>query len=371
MRVALELQPCCGNRSGIGMYTYELAKRLKDGDGLEFCGNLFNFAGRNDNSAALQGIEMPIQECRLFPYGVYRRIWNYCKIPYQKLFDQPSDLSIFFDYIVPPHISGKVITTIHDMTYLRYPETMGARNLKRIRQGIDYSVERSDRIIAVSEFTKQEICTLLHVPEEKVTVIYNAPTELDMCCSQKADPIVQQPYILFVGTIEPRKNLERLIKAYTILRKKEDFSHKLVLAGGYGWKHESILKAAQESAYCDDIIFAGYVSAEKKRSLYQNADLFVFPSLYEGFGIPPLEAMAYGCPVVCSNAASLPEVAGDAAEYVSAENEENIARGIARVLSDRSYAGQLTANGSMQVRKYHWESSAKRLSEICQEVLGK
>ncbi|MBR2895139.1 MAG: glycosyltransferase, partial [Oscillospiraceae bacterium] len=113
------------------------------------------------------------------------------------------------------------------------------------------------------------------------------------------------------------------------------------------------------------------VSAEKKRSLYQNADLFVFPSLYEGFGIPPLEAMAYGCPVVCSNAASLPEVAGDAAEYVSAENEENIARGIARVLSDRSYAGQLTANGSMQVRKYHWESSAKRLSEICQEVLGK
>ena len=368
MRVALELQPCCGNRSGIGMYTYELAKRMRDQDGLEFCGNLFNFAGRNDTSEALQGISMPVRENRMLDYGVYRRIWNLLPVTYQQMFPE-SDITVCFDYIVPPRIKGKVITTIHDLTYLRYPETMEQRNLKRICQGIGYSIERSDRIIAVSEFTKREICTLLDVPEEKISVIYNAPAELEADCGRMEPPVIHGPYILFVGTIEPRKNLIRLIKAYTMLREKERIPHKLVLAGGLGWNHDAIQQAAQESKYCDDILFTGYVSIEKKRSLYQYADAFVFPSVYEGFGIPPLEAMSFGCPVVCADAASLPEVAGDAAEYVDPADSEQIAEGIFRVISDREYVRSLIQNGYERVKKFTWEESAQRFVKECKSVL--
>ena len=126
--VALELQPCCGKRSGIGVYTYELAKRLQDDERLHFCGNMFNFCGRNDNSEMLRDIHMPINESRMFPYGVYRRIWNCLPVDYARLFPQKADLSIFFNYIVPPRITGKVMTAVYDMTFLRFPETMDARN---------------------------------------------------------------------------------------------------------------------------------------------------------------------------------------------------------------------------------------------------
>jgi len=147
MKVALELQPCCWARAGIGTYTYELAKRLRNADNLEFCGNLFNFIGRNDNSAALSGITMSVRENRLFPYGIYRRIWDLVPIPYSNLFPGGTDLTIFFNFIVPPRISGHVMTVVHDMTFLRCPETMAAKNLRRIKKNIQYSVERSIRIL--------------------------------------------------------------------------------------------------------------------------------------------------------------------------------------------------------------------------------
>ena len=116
MKVALELQPCCGRRSGIGVYTYELAKRLRSENGLEFCGNLFNFAGRNDNTEALKEVAIPIRESRMFPYGVYRRIWDIVPVSYDSLFPGKADLTIFFNYIVPPRIKGDVMTAVHDVS---------------------------------------------------------------------------------------------------------------------------------------------------------------------------------------------------------------------------------------------------------------
>ncbi len=372
MKVALELQPCCGKRSGIGTYTYELAKRLKNQDGLEFCGNLFNFAGRNDNSDSLAGIEMPIRESRIFPYGVYRRVWNLVPIPYQSLFPDRADLSVFFNYIVPPRVSGRVITTIHDMTWLRFPETMDQRNYRRLKNEMARSIERSDHILTVSTFSKEEIHKLLHIPREKISVVYNAAS-----CSPETDPFetvaekyqIHRPYILYVGTIEPRKNLVRLIHAFSQLRKEYGIPHQLVLTGGRGWNCEDIYRTAKESAPGNEAVFTGYVSQGEKNTLYQNANVFVFLSLYEGFGIPPLEAMAFGCPVVCSNAASLPEVVGEAARLVDPLDEADIAQGIWDVLSDGGYASRLVERGYQQAKKFTWEASAKKLTEICREVL--
>ncbi len=371
-KVALELQPCCGKRSGIGTYAYELAKRLKDQNGLEFCGNLFNFAGRNDNSDSLAGIEMPIRESRVFPYGIYRRVWNLVPIPYQSLFPGGADLSVFFNYIVPPRVSGRIITTIHDMTWLRFPETMDQRNYRRLKNGMVRSIECSHRILTVSSFSKEEIHKLLHIPREKISVVYNAAS-----CSPEAKPFeavaeryqIHRPYILYVGTIEPRKNLVRLIKAFTWLKNEYGLPHQLILAGGRGWNCEDIYRTAKEGAIGNEIVFTGYVSQGVKNALYQNAAVFVFPSLYEGFGIPPLEAMEMGCPVVCSNAASLPEVVGEAARLVDPLDEADIAQGIWDVLSDSGYASRLVERGYRQAKKFTWDASAEKFAEICAAVL--
>ena len=369
MKVALELQPCCGNRSGIGTYAYELAKRLTAEDGLEFCGNLFNFAGRNDNSQSLGEIAIPVRESKVFPYGVYRRIWNWAPIPYQRLFPGKADLTVFFNYIVPPCIGGRVITTIHDMTWLRFPETMDRRNLRRLREGMDRSILRSDHILTISQFSKQEIVNLLDVPEERISIVPCAPSlsgdvEDFARCAGKFH--LTKPYLLYLGTIEPRKNLVRLLNAYSLLKKEQGIAHQLVLAGGRGWESEEIYWTAEDT---DGVVFTGYLTAAEKNALYQNAAAFVFPSLYEGFGIPPLEAMSLGCPVVCANTASLPEVVGDAARLVDPLDEADIAQGIWDVISNRKYATRLVSLGYQQAEKYTWTASAKKFREVCLAVL--
>lgn len=371
-RVALELQPCCGERSGIGTYTYELAKRMCAQDDVEFCGVLFNFLGRNDNRASLDGIEMPVQINKLFPYGIYRRIWRAFPLSYDKLFPQSADLSVFFNYIVPPQIKGKVITTVYDMTYLRYPETMDKRNFRRISRDIAYSVKRSCRIVTISEFSKREIVELLGIPEEKISVVYSAPSFTEKIAA--IDDVrkrfsICKPYILYVGTIEPRKNLVRLLNAFSLLKAETNLPHQLVLAGGSGWANEEIYETAKGLSCANDIIFTGYLSTEDKNSLYQHADLFVFPSLYEGFGMPPLEAMHFGCPVVCANAASLPEIVGDAAELVDPLNEHSIAGGMWRVLTDKYYAEELIQKGRAREKKFTWDASVAMFMEVCCSVL--
>ena len=372
MDVALELQPCCGNRSGIGMYTYELAKRMKAENGLEFAGNVFNFLGRNDNTDALSEIEMPIRTQKSMPYGVYRRIWHTIPFPYNALFPA-ADLNVFFNFIVPPRVKGKVITVIYDMTYLRFPETMNESNLRRIRRDIDYSVVRSDRIVTISEFSKSEIHELLQVPEEKIDVVYSAPSiatgAADFQMVQERLKI-QKPYLLYVGTIEPRKNLIRLIQAFDWLKREKQIPHQLILAGGGGWKTEEIHQAAETAQFGREIQFTGYLSPEEKNALYQNADAMVFPSLYEGFGMPPLEAMLFECPVICSDAASLSEIVGEAAELVDPLDVQAIADGIWHVLSNRDYRRSLIEKGAQQALCFSWDRSAEKMIQIYKETLG-
>lgn len=371
MKVALELQPCCWTRSGIGTYTYELASRLKNVNNVEFEGNLFNFMGRRDNAAALAGIEMPIRISKLFPYSIYRRLWHVLPIKYNDFFPK-ADLTVFFNFIVPPKIDGKVITYIHDLTYLRYPETMKQTNLDRLVKDISYSIERSDLILTVSEFTKKEMVELLGVPKERIDIANCAPAVSYSCANFQEVATrfgIKGKYILFVGTIEPRKNISRLVTAFGILKEKYNIPHQLVLAGGKGWQDEGIYEKLEQCKHRNEIILTGFVSNEEKNSLYKNAEAFVFPSLYEGFGIPPLEAMCWDCPVVVANAASLPEVVGDGAELVNPFDEEDIAEGIYRVISDEIYAKHLAEKGRSRVEKYTWERTKEQFVNACMKTL--
>lgn len=370
--VALELQSALGKRSGIGNYTYELAKRLQDEADLHFCGNVFNFLGRNDNSASLLGIDISICECKYFPYGVYRRLWHWLPVRYDRLFGA-ADLSIFFNYIVPPRISGRVMTTIHDLTWLRCPETMDSKNLRRIKKDIDYSIERADKILTVSEFSKQEMMSLLKLPAEQIAVVPCAAGEMPESAdfAEIANKYnLAKPYLLYVGNIEPRKNLPRLLQAFDLLKTEQNLPHKLVIAGGSGWGNGEFQQTLQKMKWSDDVVQVGYVEAALKRALYENAAAFVFPSLYEGFGIPPLEAMSCCCPVVCAKAASLPEVVGEAAELVEPLSVPSIAEGIWQVVSNEDRAAELKAKGYEQVKKFSWKKSANKLKSVCREVLG-
>lgn len=373
MKVALELQPCCRQQTGIGTYTYELARRLTNQGGLEFCGNLFNFASRTGSRAAMRDISMPVRECRELSYGLYRRIWHLCPISYDSLFPGGADLTVFFDYIVPPRISGKVITTIHDMTYVRYPEMMNQKNLRRIRRDFEYSLERSARILTVSEFSKREIMELLHIPAEKISVVYNAPALREEAAdfetvAEKYQ--IDDPYILYVGTIEPRKNLMRLLKAFRLMKKEQGIEHKLVLAGGSGWRNKEVYQMAESLPCAQDVIFTGYVSEGEKSALYRHAAVFAFPTLYEGFGIPVLEAQSCGVPVLTSDCASLPEVGGEGALYVNPYDEKAIAQGLWKLLTDRELAEKLVRAGYENRKRFSWERSAERLCEIIEKEVG-
>jgi glycosyltransferase involved in cell wall biosynthesis len=367
MRVALELQPCCGQRSGIGTYTYELARHMSGDKDLEMRGNLFNFLMRNDDKRAIDCIGFPINYNTSMPYGLYRRIWNLLPLDYSEMFAGKADVTHFFNFIVPPKVKGKVIDTIYDLVYIRYPETMEKRNLKRIENGIQYSLERSDAVVTDSQFIKNEIVQHYGCDPGTIHVIYPAASvsNTDLSVSYLADKWrIEPPYILFIGNIEPRKNLARLIKAFEKVRKEMPQRIQLVLAGGKGWKSEAISKAAEDSPYCGDIVFTGYISDAEKSTLYRHAEMFAFPSVYEGFGMPVLEAMICGTPTVCSNAASLPEVAGDSAILADPFSEADMAEKMAEILADREKASNMSALGINRARFFDWDRSANELMHL-------
>lgn len=371
-KVSLELQQCGKNQGGIGSFAYEIAKRITQYSEYQYYGNYFSFLHRCDIDSLFQDFDLKIRENSIISYGVYRRLWDVIPIEYERLFGEEIDLSIFFNFVVPPRVKGKTLSFIHDLTYIRYPETMKRSNYRFMSKEVKRSVEQCELILTTSAFTKNEVHEILDVPKERIRVVSAAPSLNEnsleySAVKNKYD--LGNDYILFVGTIEPRKNLSRLIRAFDILKEKTRLPHKLLLVGGNGWNNNDIYETAANSKHCADIIFTGYITSEEKTTLYKNASLLVFPSLYEGFGMPPLEAMVCECPVVCSNTASLPEVAGDGACFVNPFDEETIAAGMMRVLEDKEYAEHLIAKGKEQANRFTWEKSSQKLAKICDEVL--
>lgn len=384
MKVALELQPCLKNRSGIGIYTYELSKRLQDCNDIELTGDIFNFLNRNDLVKDLEGLSLQKEICKLFPYGVYRRIWHHIPLAYDQLFKREADITHFFNFIVPPRIKGKVINTVHDLTFELYPETMDERNLKRIKQDIGYSIERSERIVTISESTKKDMVEILKIDPSRIEIIYpgvnyelfnlsyKGNIKEDIKESIKKKYQLPDDYLLYMGTLEPRKNIPIIIEAFARLKRESDSKVKevkLVLAGKKGWLFEDIFNKVQQLGLEADVIFTDYVAEEDKAIIYSEAKAFVFPSLYEGFGMPVVEAMAAGVPVITSNVSSLPEVAGDAAILVNPQDSVTISEALYRLLADQEYHNQLVIKGLEQAKKFNWNRSAQQLKEIYYQVL--
>ena len=294
----------------------------------------------------------------LFPYSTqrvipFRRLWTHARLSWEMV-THPPDLLFVPAHVLPLVCPLPAVVTVHDLGYRHFPDAHPLAQRLYLDWSTRFSASRAAHIIADSQATRRDLVQLCGIPENKITVVYPGRDE----SFTRVDPAavcakynLPERYLLHVGTLQPRKNLLRLIEAAS----HQSSVINLVLVGRRGWLSQPILEAARRH----DVRVLEYVPDEDLAGLYSGATAFVFPSLYEGFGFPVLEAMACGTPVICSNTSSLPEVAGEAALTVDPLDTAALSTAIARVLDDSALRESLIARGYEQIQKFSWEHAAR------------
>lgn len=371
-----------GNKTGIAWYAENIIKELLKDSKNEYQCDYFSLHYDKDKIEEVEKFKeqgAAMNPCIWFHDVLYKLIWPFISIPYRWFFGKKTDITQFFNYVVPPGVKGKKVTCVYDMAYRVYPETVRTKTRKWLQLTLEQSCERADAIVTISEFSKSQIMKYLHIDADKIWVapcgvdreIYNLHGTLEQKEAIKAKYSIEGEYFLYLGTLEPRKNVERLIEAYSLLVHdpsiKENIA-KLVLAGGKGWLYETIFQKVHELKLEDKVIFTGYIAETDKPILMQGAKAFLFLSLYEGFGMPPLEAMACGTPVMVSNVSSLPEVVGDAALLANPYSPESIAEGLRRLIQDDKLRTELSRKGSIRADEFNWVNSARVFKKIYQTL---
>ncbi len=281
-------------------------------------------------------------------------------------------------YVLPPLTPCKSVVTIHDCIHLRFPQYLPNRlAYAYARSSLWIATHRSSRVLTVSEASKRDILRYFSVPESKIDVIPNAIDERfgetpspDEVLRVRERYQLNDPFVLYAGNIKPHKNLERLIEAFHTLRRGGLDTVKLLIIGDEISKYATLRRAVHKYKLHKHVRFFGFVPDKTLAVLYRQAGVFVFPSLYEGFGLPPLEAMASGTPVITSNVSSLPEVVGDAALLIDPYQSDAIADAMRRVLTDQSLREDLRRRGLQRVKEFSWERSVRRVHAIYQEVIA-
>jgi glycosyltransferase involved in cell wall biosynthesis len=279
-------------------------------------------------------------------------------------------------YVLPALVRCTSVVTIHDCIHLMFPQYLPNRFAYQYARGsIRLAARRATRIMTVSESSKRDILKFVDTEPGKIDVIYNAYDDRFAIDPREEDVVrvreryqLESEFVLYAGNVKPHKNLERLIEAFYLVRNRGLDHLKLVLIGDEISKYTALRRAVHRHQLHKHVRFLGYLPEETLAVMYRLAGVFVFPSLYEGFGLPPLEAMASGTPVVTSNVSSLPEVAGDAAVLVDPYDPAAIADGIYRVLTDEDLRRDLRHKGVAQAGRFSWEQSVRRVRAIYDEV---
>lgn len=364
--------------SGVSEYTLNLIQNILKLDSENDYRLFYNSA--HDISGYMPKFEQP--NCKVIKFNYPNKILNYIGFKLLRLpkIDKLLGVDVFF----MPHInfmavSGKTKTvlTVHDLSFLRYGEFFSWRkNFWHRMLNVKKMVRQADEIIVISESTKNDIVELYGIDQAKIEVVYSGIGE-EFRLIDKADQRLKEikekyglpeKFIFFLGTIEPRKNLEGLILAYDQLRAKNPgLDHGLAIAGGKGWKSDNIFKAWEKSPYKNDIKFLGYIDRKDKPYLYNLASLFVYPSFYEGFGFPPLEAFASGVPVVASFSSSLPEIIGDAGLMADPYDASSLSLAMEEVLGNNELKEDLVRKGFERVKKFSWVKTAENYLKILAE----
>lgn len=281
-------------------------------------------------------------------------------------------------FALPLACACPAVVTVHDLSFFRYPEAFRRFNRVYLSWMTRVATRKAARVIAVSESTRQDVLTYCGVAAERVVVVPNGvaaefhPADPQAAAAFRQRKGLPERYILFLGTLEPRKNLERLLEAYALLVRGHAAGSAppaLVIAGGRGWFYETIFARAARLGLTERVIFPGFVPADELPWWYRAAELFVYPSLFEGFGLPVLEAMACGVPTITSNVSSLPEVVGDAAVLVAPEDTEALADAMARVLAEPTLAARLREAGLRRAARFSWSRTAAETAAVYRAVL--
>lgn len=374
MRIAIDYTPAIQQEAGIGRYTRDLIRAAVSLDSAhEFV--LLGPYGAQPPSW-LTGYPRVRWTTLPAPSRAMGALWHRLKFPAPaEWITGPVDLFHAPDYLAPPCRQARQVITVHDLSFLRHPEYADPALARFLSSTVPGAVRRAALVLADSEFTRSELLSLLNLPPSRVAVVYGGvgpefhpPGDSDGTAAVARRYDLEAGYVLFVGRIEPRKNIGTLLKAYRLLVDQKDEAGTLVIAGGRGWLYEPIFRLADELRLAEHVRFLGHVPDPDLPALMSGASVFVFPSYYEGFGLPPLEAMACGTPVVAGDAGSLPEVLGDAALMVPPEDVGALAAAIRRAQTDKSLRDQLRARGLDRAARFTWDAAAKQLLDAYEQA---
>ncbi len=371
IKIAIDASRAINEKAGIGRYSRELIKKMIAIDKKNDYLLIFTYFRENPAKEKIiksfRGTNVKTKKMRI-PGSWKEKIWRW-HFPWPASFLEgsqvllaPSFFEVNFGLKIPQ------VVTIHDLATFIFPEQRGLKISKRLSKRTLEAAKLAKKIIAVSASTAKDAQKFLKVPAEKITVIYPGITDFPKVSKSLPAGLQSKTYLLFVGTIEPRKNLIGLFKAYSLLPPKLQSQFPLVVVGAKGWntgKTEEVLKTLK---LAPKVKFLGYLADPVLASLYKEAAVFVYPSLYEGFGLPVLEALSFGTPVITSNISSLPEVAGKAAALIDPEDPKSIAKALQRLLEAKFERESLKNEAQKQVQKFSWEKAAGETIKVLEEV---
>jgi glycosyltransferase involved in cell wall biosynthesis len=372
MNICLDLSPVVHQKAGLASYARELTTQLIQMDaGISWSAFHYDRHPPVPLPAPLDALPRYVVPWSAYRWRLTTALRHFLGLSMDRSF-AGVDLFHATEHLLPRFSSVLTVFTLHDLIFLFHPETHKPLNRWFLTLMMPRFLRAADAVIAVSECTKRDAIRFYGIPEEKITVIYEGvnprfrPASPEAIAAVRARYNLPEHFILYVGTIEPRKNLTALLEAFHHLLATHDL--RLVFVGKKGWLYEGFFRRLRELGLEDRVIFTGYVPDEDLPAIYSAADLFVFPSLYEGFGLPVLEAMACGTPVVCSNTSCLPEVAGDAALLVDPADVRALAGAMERALTDEALRVTLRARVMGKARGFTWEQAAQKTLMVYQAL---
>lgn len=376
-RIAIDYTPAYEQGGGIGRYVRELTAALAIEDPVTDY-RLFVAGAKREQLSRPPGLNFDWRTTILTPQWL-ARIWQRAQLPLPvEAFTGLVDLFHATDFVLPPTLpQARSLLTVHDLSFIRVPDAARPSLRRYLEAVVPRSVKRADHVLADSQATKDDLIEIYRTPADKISVLYSA---VDGSFGRVTDEMALQEvldrhdlkdsnYVLSVGTVQPRKNYSRAIRALSVMRDQGIDLHYAV-AGGRGWLEDEMYRSIRETAMEDRVHMLGFVPDEDLPALYSGARALLAVSLYEGFGLPVLEAMACGTPVITSNLSSLPEVAGDAGILVDPLDTDAISDAIMRLLTDAALRQQLVAAGFEHVKRFSWASAASQLKSIYDEMLG-
>lgn len=371
IRVALDATALLGPRAGVGVFTAGLLDRLGRRRDLEASAYALSWRGRHDLPGVLPPGVRAVR--RPLAAGLLGPVWARVDRPTIEWWTGPLDVVHGLNFVVPPARSAAEVVTVHDLTTLRFPE-LASTTTRRFPDLVRRAVRRGAWVHTVSDFVADEVRSAFPIDADRVVTVANGvdplppagPTTDAAAGRRRAG---SDHYVLALGTVEPRKDLPALVAAFDGVA-AGDTDVRLVIAGPDGWGADALAAAVAGARHRDRIVRLGWVADDERAALLRGATVFAYPSRYEGFGLPPLEAMAAGVPVLATTAGALPEVVGKAAELVEPGDTDALVAALAGLLSSADRRDELVAAGRQRVARYSWDACAEGLVDLYQRAVG-